>query len=140
MRQPDGALGAGLGPFQSAHRAGTGHRDGALTDAFPGQRQGLAGSQSGVGEHGNKRRTAQQALGEEVPPELLDLSRSDWPDDDPPASTRLVCHAHRVLGDTFPLHCPLEDALKHASDLLHAGGREAVPLELSQLAVEYGGT
>jgi hypothetical protein len=75
--QPDGALGAGLGLFQSAHRACAGHCDGALTDAVPGQRQGLARSQSGVGKHGHERRAAQSAVGEEVLPEQLDLGWSD---------------------------------------------------------------
>jgi hypothetical protein len=71
---------------------------------------------------------------------VLDLSWSDRPDHDPPASPRLMCHAHRVLGDALPLHGALEYALKHPGDLLHAGRREAIALELCEELVEHGGT
>ncbi len=61
-------------------------------------------------------------------------------DHDPPSGSRLVCHPHRVLGDALPLHGALEHALQHSGDLLHAGWREAVALELCEVAVEHGGT
>ena len=75
------------------------------TDAVPGQRQRLAGSQAGVGEHGHERRAAQPAVGEEVPPELLDLGRSDGTDHDPPppppTSSAACCSPWRLsLGPT----------------------------------------
>jgi hypothetical protein len=59
-----------------------------IHEGQPGQREGLTGTRSGVGEDGHERRAAKPAVSEEVSPEMLDLGRDDGTDHDPPPGLR----------------------------------------------------